>query len=69
MRDNMGRFYIDLDNEQLVDADGELGSIDFYDKMDFYELNEFLNKQEMEKLDYKRQLKNLKYKIRRLIDE
>lgn len=65
----MGRFYIDLDNEQLVDADGELDSIDFYDKIDFYELNEFLNKQEMEKLDYKRQLKNLKYKIRRLIDE
>ena len=29
----MGRFYIDLDNEQLVDADGELGSIDFYDKI------------------------------------
>ena len=50
----MGRFYISNEYDKIVDSDGELASIHFQDKVDFDELCIFLNKQEMEKLEYKR---------------
>ena len=38
------RFINDIDDGQLIDAKGELSTIDYSDKVDFYELWEFLNK-------------------------
>lgn len=38
------RFINDIDNGQLIDTKGELSTIDYSDKVDFYELWEFLNK-------------------------
>lgn len=38
------RFINDIDNGQLIDRKGELSTIDYSDKVDFYELWEFLNK-------------------------
>ena len=63
------RFINDIDNGQLIDIDGELSTIDYSDKVDFYELWEFLNKQEEEKLEYKRQLLTLKHRIRKLVED
>lgn len=62
------RYYIDMDGEQLVDSEDELPSIDFRDKVDFYGLCEHLNKQEIDKLKYKMELKNLKHQIKKLIE-
>ena len=62
------RFINDIEKEKLVDIEGELSTIDYNDKVDFYELWEFLNKQEKEKLQYKMELMNLKHKIRKLIE-
>lgn len=61
------RYYLDMDREKLVDSEGELSSIDFCDKVDFCELCEHLNKQEIDKLKYKMDLKNLKHQIKKLI--
>lgn len=63
------RFINDVDNQRLIDVYKELSTIDYTDKVDFYELWEFLNKQEEEKMEYKRQLMTLKHRIRRLVDE
>ena len=63
----MKRYYIDFDKEQLIDTEGKL-IIDMYDKVDFYELCKFLNKEECEKIRYKMDLNNLKHKIRKLIE-
>lgn len=60
------RYYLDMDGEQLVDSKGELSSIDFRDKVDFYELCEHLNQKEIETLEYKKELNNLKHKIKKL---
>lgn len=38
------RFINDIENGQLIDTKGELSTIDYSDKVDFYELWEFLNK-------------------------
>ena len=38
------RFINDIDIGQLIDTKGELSTIDYSDKVDFYELWEFLNK-------------------------
>ena len=38
------RFINDIDGGQLVDTKGELSKINYSDKVDFYELWEFLNK-------------------------
>lgn len=38
------RFINDIDNGQLIDTKGELSTIYYSDKVDFYELWEFLNK-------------------------
>ena len=38
------RFINDIDNGRLIDTKGELSTIDYSDKVDFYELWEFLNK-------------------------
>ena len=38
------RFINDIDYGQLIDTKGELSTIDYSDKVDFYELWEFLNK-------------------------
>ncbi len=64
----MGRFYRDFNLDCLIDEKGELSDISFSDKVDFAELEEFMNKQEMEKLQYKRDLNTLKYKIRKLVE-
>lgn len=37
------RFINDIDDGQLIDTKGELSTIDYSDKVDFYELWEFLN--------------------------
>ena len=64
----MGRFFIDSENDRLRDMDKELDDIYFADKMDFYALCEFLNKQELEKLNYKRRLKTLRHRIQKLLE-
>lgn len=64
----MGRFYIDYEYDELVDTDKELSSISFDDKVDFVELCKFLNKQEMEKLEYKRRLNTLKHQIKGVLE-
>ena len=64
----MGRFYISNEYDKIVDSDGELASIHFQDKVDFDELCIFLNKQEMEKLEYKRRLNSLKHQIKRVLE-
>ena len=38
------RFINDIDNGKLIDTKGELSTINYSDKVDFYELWEFLNK-------------------------
>ena len=38
------RFINDIDGGQLIDTKGELSKINYSDKVDFYELWEFLNK-------------------------
>lgn len=38
------RFINDIDNGKLIDTKGELSTIHYSDKVDFYELWEFLNK-------------------------
>ena len=38
------RFINDIDNGRLIDTKGELSTINYSDKVDFYELWEFLNK-------------------------
>lgn len=38
------RFINDIDDGQLIDTKGELSTIHYSDKVDFYELWEFLNK-------------------------
>lgn len=41
---NKKRFINDIDNWKLIDTKGELSTINYSDKVDFYELWEFLNK-------------------------
>ena len=62
------RYYIDLPSNRLIDSEGELSDIHLDDKVDFYELGEHLNRQEVDKLKYKMQLKNFKYQIKKLIE-
>ena len=38
------RFINDIDNGRLIDTKGVLSTINYSDKVDFYELWEFLNK-------------------------
>ena len=38
------RFINDIDDGKLIDTKGELSTIHYSDKVDFYELLEFLNK-------------------------
>ena len=64
----MGRFYISNEYDKIVDSDGELASIHFQDKVDFDELCIFSNKQEMEKLEYKRRLNTLKHQIKGVLE-
>lgn len=62
------RYYIDLKTNRLIDREGELSDIHLDDKVDFYELCKHLNRQEVDKLKYKMQLKNFKYQIKKLIE-
>lgn len=41
---NEKRFINDIDDGKLIDTKGELSTIHYSDKVDFYELWEFLNK-------------------------
>ena len=66
------RFINDIDYGQLIDTKGELSTIDYSDKVDFYELWEFLNKLNDEKEELKqrnnRQAKQLD-RLYNLIEE
>lgn len=53
------RFINDIDNGKLIDTKGELSTIHYSDKVDFYELWEFLNKLN----DENKQLKQYKEAI------
>ena len=61
----MGRFYIE--NNQIIDNDNKIKSIDM-NNIDIDELVCTLNKMELDKLEYKRELKTLKHRIRRMIE-
>lgn len=65
MRMTEKRFINDIDDGQLIDTKGELSTIDYSDKVDFYELWEFLNKLNGEK----EQLKQFKQKVFNLINK
>ena len=47
----------DIDNGKLIDTKGELSTIHYSDKVDFYELWEFLNKLNDENEQLKKELK------------
>ena len=51
------RFINDIDDGKLIDTKGELSTIHYSDKVDFYELWEFLNKLNDENEELKQQLK------------
>lgn len=51
------RFINDIDNGRLIDTKGELSTINYSDKVDFYELWEFLNKLNDENEQLKKELK------------
>ena len=51
------RFINDIDNGKLIDTKGELSTINYSDKVDFYELWEFLNKLNDENEQLKKELK------------
>lgn len=51
------RFINDIDNGKLIDTKGELSTINYSDKLDFYELWEFLNKLNDENEQLKKELK------------
>ena len=51
------RFINDIDIGQLIDTKGELSTIDYSDKVDFYELWEFLNKLNDENEELKSKVK------------
>lgn len=54
------RFINDIDNGRLIDTKGELSTIHYSDKVDFYELWEFLNKLNDENEQLKQQNEYLK---------
>ena len=54
------RFINDIDIGKLIDTKGELSTIDYSDKVDFYELWEFLNKLNDENEQLKKELKRCK---------
>lgn len=51
------RFINDIDNGKLIDTKGELSTIYYSDKVDFYELWEFLNKLNDENEELKSKVK------------
>ena len=51
------RFINDIDDGKLIDTKGELSTIHYSDKVDFYELWEFLNKLNDENEQLKKELK------------
>lgn len=55
------RFINDIDNGKLIDTKGELSTIHYSDKVDFYELWEFLNKLNDENEQLKKELKRCRY--------
>ena len=54
------RFINDIDDGKLIDTKGELSTIHYSDKVDFYELWEFLNKLNDENEQLKKQNEFLK---------
>ena len=62
---NEKRFINDIDDGKLIDTKGELSTIHYSDKVDFYELWEFLNKLN----DENEQLKKRNEFLKRRCDE
>ena len=62
------RYYIDLEQMILIDNEGELADINLDDKVDFYQLCEYLNAKELETLQYKKKYNNLKFKIKKIAE-
>ena len=54
------RFINDIDDGKLIDTKGELSTIHYSDKVDFYELWEFLNKLNDENEELKKENEFLK---------
>lgn len=59
------RFINDIDNGKLIDTKGELSTIHYSDKVDFYELWEFLNKLN----DENEQLKKENYELHKRLGD
>ena len=59
------RFINDIDIGQLIDTKGELSTIDYSDKVDFYELWEFLNKLNDENEELKKVLGAILLEVKR----
>ena len=59
------RFINDIDNGRLIDTKGELSTINYSDKVDFYELWEFLNKLN----DENEQLKKENYELHKRLGD
>ena len=59
------RFINDIDDGKLIDTKGELSTIHYSDKVDFYELWEFLNKLN----DENEQLKKRNEQLKKRCDE
>ena len=59
------RFINDIDNGRLIDTKGELSTINYSDKVDFYELWEVLNKLN----DENEQLKKENYELHKRLGD
>ena len=63
------RFINDIDDGKLIDTKGELSTIHYSDKVDFYELWEFLNKLNDENEELKQQNEFLKKRCKEYWEE
>ena len=70
MRFDMEEDYIEDIGEcwRLTDGNNEFGEWHSLSKEDLQHLIDFLNKQESEKMEYKRRLNTLKHKIRKMVE-
>lgn len=63
------RFINDIDDGKLIDTKGELSTIHYSDKVDFYELWEFLNKLNDENEQLKKENEFLKQRCNEYWEE